>query len=76
VAQQHAQRLLALDPASRIEALRHMMQETSPQQMVMKMVMSQIPDSERAQLKSSLVGGDRIRMKAALSAGGQIGAGK
>ncbi len=75
VAQQHAQRLLALDPASRLEALRQMMQETSPQQLIMKRVMSQMPDSERVQLKSTLAGGDRIQMKAALAAGGKSGAG-
>ncbi len=52
-----------------------MMQETSPQQLIMKRVMSQMPDSERVQLKSTLAGGDRIQMKAALAAGGKTGAG-
>jgi hypothetical protein len=64
-AQQHAQRLLALDPASRMQALREMvraqgmavrakMSPPDPTDMILKMVWSQVPDSERVQFKQSL----------------------
>lgn len=52
--QRQAQRLLALDPATRVRVMSQMMQEASPQQMVMRMVMEQMPDDERVQLKQSL----------------------
>src|SRR5262249_11344070 len=45
-AQQQAQRLMALDPASRLEALRQLMQrhiEENPQDMVFRRVIEQMP---------------------------------
>jgi hypothetical protein len=53
-AHQQAQRLLALDPASRLEALRQLMRrEQTPQDMVLDSVIRQIPVEERVQLKQS-----------------------
>jgi hypothetical protein len=55
-AQQQAQRLMALDPASRLEALRQLMRrEPSPQDLVVGLVIKQMPDGERVQLKQSFV---------------------
>ena len=47
--QQQAQRVLALDPASRLQMLRGLMEnmEISPQQALMKSVLSQMTDDER-----------------------------
>jgi hypothetical protein len=54
-AQQQAQRLMALDPARRLEALRQLMiREPTPQDMVLRMVFEQIPEGERVPLKQSL----------------------
>jgi hypothetical protein len=55
-AQQQAQRLMGLNPESRIQALAQMMQnqEESPQQAIMRAMFSQLSDDERVQLKSSL----------------------
>jgi hypothetical protein len=54
-AQQQAQRLLALDPASRLEALRQLMRrEPTPQDMVLRTVLRQMPEEEHVQLKQSL----------------------
>jgi hypothetical protein len=53
-AHQQAQRLMALDPASRLEALRQLMRrEPAPQDMIFRMVASQLTDDERVQLKQS-----------------------
>ena len=52
--EQQAQRLLALNPANRIQALAQLMQDQSPQQAIMRAVMSQLTDDERVQLKMSL----------------------
>jgi hypothetical protein len=54
--QQQAQRVLALDPASRMQTLRGLMDnmEISPQQALMKSVLSQMTDDERIQLKGLL----------------------
>jgi hypothetical protein len=51
-AQQQAQRLLALDPASRVQAMRQMMlqrHDTSPEEMIMRTVIEQMPEDERMQ---------------------------
>jgi hypothetical protein len=54
-AQQQAQRLMALDPASRLDALRQLMRrEPTPQDMVVRMVLEQMPEEEHIQLKQSL----------------------
>ncbi len=55
-AQQQSQRLLALDPASRVRMLRDMMlaREMSPQDAVMRAMMSQMSGSERIQLKQAV----------------------
>jgi hypothetical protein len=55
-AQQQAQRLLSLDPASRVQAMVQMMQsqEESPQQAVIRAMMSQMSDGERVELKQAL----------------------
>lgn len=55
-AQQQAQRLMSLNPQSRIQALAQLMQnqEESPQQAVMRAMMSQLSDDERIQLKQSI----------------------
>jgi hypothetical protein len=56
-ARQQAQQILALDPASRQAALRQMMMQAArPEDFIMKMVMSQMPDHERVNLKGSLSG--------------------
>jgi hypothetical protein len=61
-AQQQAQRLMALDPASRLEALRQLMRrEPSPQDMVFKTVAEQLTDDERIQLKQALRPPDEAR---------------
>jgi hypothetical protein len=56
-AQQQAQRILALDPASRLQMMRDLMenQDVSPQQMILKMVANQLPYEERIALKQSSV---------------------
>jgi hypothetical protein len=56
-AQQQAQRMLTMDPATRLQMLRQMMenQDVTPQQMIMKMVTSQMTDDERVALKQSFV---------------------
>jgi hypothetical protein len=61
-AQQQAQRLLALDPASRLDALRQLMRrEQSPQDMVLETVFRQMPDEEKGQLKQSIKAEDEAR---------------
>ena len=56
--QQQAQRVLALDPASRLQMLRGLMEnmEISPQQALIKSVVSQMTDDERVALKQSFAG--------------------
>jgi hypothetical protein len=56
--QQQAQRVLALDPASRMQMLRGLMEnmEISPQQALIKSVISQMTDDERVALKQSFKG--------------------
>jgi hypothetical protein len=54
-ARQQAQRLMSMDPTSRLEALRQLLiREPTPQDMVLRMVFEQIPEGERVQLKQSL----------------------
>jgi hypothetical protein len=63
-AQQQAQRLMALDPASRLETLRQLMRrhmEETPQDMVFKMVIEQMPVGERVQLKQSVAADEEAR---------------
>jgi hypothetical protein len=61
-AQQQAQRLLALDPASRVEALRQLMRrEPTPQDLVVGMVMRQMPEEEHVQLKRSFEADDEAK---------------
>lgn len=55
-AQQQAQRLLALTPDARLQAMSQLMQEESPQQAIMHALMLQLPDNERVQLKQNLAG--------------------
>ena len=56
--QQQAQRVLALDPASRMQTLRGLMEnmEISPQQALIKSVISQMTDDERVAMKQSFAG--------------------
>jgi hypothetical protein len=58
---QQAQRLMSLDPSTRLQALRQMMaaQQESPVPSIMKMVMSQLSDDERVQLKQFMSDGRR-----------------
>jgi hypothetical protein len=53
--QQQARRVMAMDPASRLQMLRGLMEnmEISPQQALIKTVMSQMTDDERIALKQS-----------------------
>lgn len=61
-AQQQAQRLMALDPASRLDALRQLIRrEQSPQDMVLETVFRQMPDEEKGQLKQSIKAEDEAR---------------
>jgi len=55
-AQQQAQQLMAMNPQSRIQMLAQMMmnREESPEQAVMRAMMSQLSDDERVQLKQSI----------------------
>jgi hypothetical protein len=55
-AQQQAQRLMAMNPEGRLQALAQMMltREESPESAVMRAVMSQLSDDERFQLKQSV----------------------
>jgi hypothetical protein len=55
---QQAQRIMSLDPASRIGVLRGLMmnREPTPQDELLKAVFSQMSDGERIQLKSSFAG--------------------
>jgi hypothetical protein len=55
-AQQQAQRIMTLDPATRLETMRQLMrnQEPNPQAMIMRMVMKEMTEDERVQLKMSL----------------------
>jgi hypothetical protein len=57
--QQQAQRVMAMDPASRFQMLRGLMenQEISPQQALIKSIFSQMTDDERVALKQSFAGG-------------------
>jgi hypothetical protein len=54
-AQQQAERIMALDPGSRVQALRDMMrsQEPRPQDYILKAVFSQLSEDERIALKQS-----------------------
>jgi hypothetical protein len=54
-----AQRLLALDPATRLQTLRQLMQppDDDPRPAILQTVFSQLTDAERIQLKQSLGGG-------------------
>jgi hypothetical protein len=56
--QQQAQRVMAMDPASRFQMLRGLMenQEISPQQALIKSIFSQMTDDERVALKQSFAG--------------------
>jgi hypothetical protein len=60
--QQQAQRILTMDPATRLGTLRQLMmnQEPTPQQMLIRAVTSQMTDGERVQLKMSFAG-DKVR---------------
>jgi hypothetical protein len=61
-AHQQAQRVLSLDPASRLEALRQLMRrEPTPQDLVLRTVISQMPEEERIQLKQSLKAEDEAK---------------
>jgi hypothetical protein len=53
-AQQRAQQVLAMDPASRQAALRQVMQATIPEQTIMKIVLSEMPPHEQEEFKMSL----------------------
>src|SRR5205823_13758891 len=57
-AQQQAQRILALDPGSRMQALHALMQsqEARPQDVIFKAVFSQLSDEERISFKQSFAG--------------------
>jgi hypothetical protein len=62
---QQAQRLLALDPASRVQALAQMMssQHDTPEQALIQNVMQQLSDDERRQVKEAVHReGDRKRV--------------
>jgi hypothetical protein len=61
-AQQQAQRLMSLDPASRLEALHQLMRrDARPEDMVFKMVAEQLTDDERVQLKQSFRASEEAR---------------
>jgi hypothetical protein len=54
-ARQQAQRIMSLDPATRQAALRQMMMHAPrPEDFIMKMVLSQMPEQERVDLKGSV----------------------
>jgi hypothetical protein len=69
-AQQQAQRLLALDPASRVQALAQMLaaEHETPEQAIIQSVFRQIPIEERSQVKEA-VGREMERKK--LNSGGK-----
>jgi hypothetical protein len=65
-ADQQAQRILALDPASRINALAEMMMDSDPRGMIMKAVFNRLPEEQRIQIKDAL-GARMDRIKEAKS---------
>lgn len=62
-ARQQAQRILGLDPASRMAMLHQMMQRDDPRQAILHRVMEGMTDGERVQLKQSLVEEGKARGK-------------
>jgi hypothetical protein len=53
-ADQQAQRILALDPESRLQALASMMMENDPRGMIMTAVFKRLPAEQRGQIKEAL----------------------